>query len=155
MNAPHDWKETGGFPLTPFAIGATCVPAELVKDRQLLVLVVEPDRPLAALFQLDLAQQGHSVNVVHSGEHALEVLTLEYDVVVTDLRLPEMTGEKFIHTMRAQPGYADLPVLVISAAVALPESMTGTATRLRRKPFNLDHFVEYVADAAGPGRYRN
>lgn len=121
----------------------------------MLVLVVEPDRPLAALFQQDLAEQGHDVNVVHSGEHALEVLTLEHDVIVMDLLLPEMTGEQFIHSVRAQPGYADLPVLVIATDVALPKSITGSATRLRRKPFDLVHFVDYVADAAGPGRYRN
>ena len=124
-----------------------------MKDRQLLVLVVEPDRPLAALFQLDLAQRGHRVNVVHSGEHALEVLTPNYDVIVTDLRLPE--GEQFIHSMRAQPGYADLPVLVIAAERSLPKSMTDSATQLRRKPFDLEHFADYVADAAGPGRFRN
>jgi CheY-like chemotaxis protein len=126
-----------------------------VKDRQLLVLVVEPDRPLAALFQLDLTQRGHSVNVVHSAEHALKVLTPEYDVVVTGLRLPEMTGERFIQSMRVRPGYADLPVLVIAADMALPVSISDDATRLRRKPFNLEHFADYVAEAAGPGRFRN
>jgi len=126
-----------------------------VKERQLLIMVVEPDRPLAALFQLDLTQRGHNVNVVHSAEHALKVLTPEYDVVVTGLRLPEMTGERFIQSMRAQPGYADLPVLVIAADVALPKSITDSATKLRRKPFDLEHFVDYVAEAAGPGRFRN
>ncbi len=126
-----------------------------MKERQLLIMVVEPDLPLAALFQLDLTQRGHNVNVVHSAEHALKVLTPEYDVVVTGLRLPEMTGERFIQSMRAQPGYADLPVLVIAADVALPKSITDSATRLRRKPFNLEHFVDYVAEAAGPGRFRN
>ena len=126
-----------------------------MKERQLLIMVVEPDLPLAALFQLDLTQRGHNVNVVHSAEHALKVLTLEYDVVVTGLRLPEMTGERFIQSMRAQPGYADLPVLVIAADVALPKPITDSATKLRRKPFNLEHFVDYVAEAAGPGRFRN
>jgi len=126
-----------------------------VKERQLLIMVVEPDLPLAALFQLDLTQRGHNVNVVHSAEHALKVLTLEYDVVVTGLRLPEMTGERFIQSMRAQPGYADLPVLVIAADVALPKPITDSATKLRRKPFNLEHFVDYMAEAAGPGRFRN
>jgi len=127
-----------------------------VKERQLLIMVVEPDLPLAALFHLDLTQRGHKVNVVHSGEHALKVLTAEYDVVVTDLRLPEMTGERFIQSMRAQPGYADLPILVIAADRALPKSIAAdSATSLRRKPFDLEHFVDYVAEAAGPGRYRN
>jgi CheY-like chemotaxis protein len=126
-----------------------------VKDRSLLVLVVEPDRPTAALFQLDLTQRGHSVNVVHSAEHALKVLTPEYDVVVTGLRLPEMTGERFIQSVRMKPGYADLPVLVIAADRALPISISENATQLRRKPFNLERFVDYVVEAAGPGRFRN
>lgn len=126
-----------------------------MKHRQLQVLVVEPDRPLAALFQLDLTQRGHSVNVVHTAEHALEVLTTGYDIVVTGLRLPEMTGERFVQAIRLQPGYADLPVLVIATDQALPPSISDEATRLRRKPFDLERFVDYVTEAAGPGRYRN
>lgn len=121
----------------------------------MLVLVVENERPLAALYQLDLTQRGHRVNVVHSGEHALEVLTPEYDVVVTDLRLPEMTGEGLILAMRAHPAYADLPVLVIAAERQLPVSIRDSSTRLRRKPFDLEQFVDYVKEAAGPGRFRN
>jgi CheY-like chemotaxis protein len=95
------------------------------------------------------------VNVVHSAEHALEVLTPDYDVVVTGLRLPEMTGERFIQSVRMKPGYADLPVLVIAADASLPLSISDDATRLRRKPFNLEHFVDYVAATAGAGRFRN
>lgn len=126
-----------------------------MKDRGLLVLVVENERPLAALYQLDLTQRGHRVNVVYSAEHALKVLTAEYDLVVTDLRLPEMSGEGFILAMRGQPTYADLPVLVIAADRQLPRSIRGDATHLRSKPFDLERFVDYVQEAAGPGRFRN
>lgn len=83
------------------------------------------------------------------------MLTPEYDVVVTGLRLPEMTGERFIQAVRAQPGYDDLPILVIAAEPALPQSIADSATTLRRKPFDLERFVDYVAEAAGPGRFRN
>lgn len=120
-----------------------------------MVLVVEPERPLAALFQLDLTQRGHRVNVVHSAEHALAVLTPQYDVVVTGLRLPDMTGEELILKMRRQPAYADLPVLVIAQDEALPESISDDATQLRRKPFDLEHFVRYVTEAAGAARFPN
>ena len=127
-----------------------------MKERQLLIMVVQPDLPLAALFQLDLTQRGHNVNVVHSAEHALKVLTPEYDVVVTGLRLPEMTGERFIQRMRVQPGCADLPVLVMAPVAALPESIADdSATSLRRTPFDLERLVDYVAEAAGRGRFRN
>lgn len=121
----------------------------------MLVLIVENERPLAALYQLDLAQRGHRVNVVHSAEHALKVLTPEYDVVVTDLRLPEMSGEGLILAMRAHAAYVDLPVLVIAADRTLPASLRDAATSLRRKPFELEMFVDYVKEAAGIGRFRN
>lgn len=126
-----------------------------MNERELLVLVVEPERPLAALFQLDLAQHGHRVSAVHSGEHALEVLTPQYDLVVTSLELPEMSGEQFILKLRAQAGCADLPVLVIAPDAELPESLRDGATHLRRKPFALDHFVRYATAAAGPARFPN
>lgn len=126
-----------------------------MKDRQLLVLVVEPERPLANLFQLDLTENGHRVNVVHSAEHALKVLTPEYDVVVTSMFLPQMTGEGFVMALRAHAAFVDMPVLVIAPGAELPASMRDDVTTLRRKPFNLEHFVDYVKDAAGPGRFRN
>ena len=124
-------------------------------ERELLVLVVEPERPLAALFQLDLAQHGHRVSAVHSAERALEVLTPQYDLVITSLDLPEMTGEQFILQLRSRVGYADLPVLVIATATELPESLRDGATQLRRKPFALEQFVRYVTEAAGPTRFPN
>ena len=126
-----------------------------MKDRQLLVLIVENERPLAAFYQLDLTQRGHRVNVVYSAEHALEVLTPAYDLVVTDLRLPDMTGEGLIRAMRAHPAYTDLPVLVIAADRQLPASISDSATSLRRKPFDLERFGNYVKQAAGPGRFPN
>lgn len=126
-----------------------------MKDRKLLVLIVEPERPLAALFQLDLTEQGHRANVVHSAEHAMKVLTPEYDLVVMSMALPEMTGEGFVLALRAHAAYVDMPVLVIAARANLPASIRDDATRLRRKPFDLERFVDYVKDAAGPSRFRN
>ena len=126
-----------------------------MNERQLLVLVVEDEGPLAAFYQLDLTQRGHRVNVVHSAEHALEVLTPEYDVVVTDLRLPEMTGEGLIMALRAHPFYAAMPVLVIAADHELPVAVRDAATRFRRKPFDLERFADYVTETAGAPRVRN
>ena len=126
-----------------------------MKQRQLLVLVVETERPLANVFESDLTQHGHQVDVVHSAEEALEVLTPRYDLVVTSLELPEMTGEQFLLTLRARSGFADLPVLVIAQSRELPQSIRNESTRLRRKPFDLAQFVRYATEAAGPDRFPN
>lgn len=152
--ASHEWKAVPGTAHRSIR-HAELGRLELLGDRPLLVLVVESELPLAGLYQLDLVQQGHRANVVHSALHALEVVTPAYDVVVTDLRLPDMPGEDFIQALRARPGCADLPVLVIAADQTLPAAIDDGATRLRRKPFDLEHFVSYVTEAAGMGRFRN
>lgn len=153
-DAAHEWKAVPGISDSS-GRHTERDRSERPSDRQLLVLVVESELPLAALYQLDLLQEGHRVNVVHSAEHALKVLTPTYDVVVTDLRIPDMPGEEFIRALRARPGCADLPVLVIAADSSLPEAIDDGATSLRRKPFELEHFVSYVTEAAGKGRFRN
>lgn len=119
------------------------------------MLVVESDLSLALQYQLELLAQGHQVNIVHSAEDALGALTPALDVVITDLRLPGMSGEEFIRSLRGRPEFVDLPVLVITAATALPDSLRDQVTKFRRKPFDFDRLGEYAQDAAGPRRFRN
>ena len=124
-------------------------------ERKLLILIAEAEHKVAYAYQLSLLERGHRVNVVHSAEDALETITPEFDLVITDLRLPEMTGEQMILSMRAQPALEDLPVLVIAAAKTLPDSLVGRATTLRRKPFDVEALPAYVSSAAGRSRFRN
>ena len=126
-----------------------------MKNRRLTVLVVEADLPLALQYQLELISDGHHVSIVHNAEDALSLVALGCDLVITDLSLPGMSGEAFIQTLRARPEHADLPVLVISAAIGIPESLRHALTQFRRKPFALDRLSDYAQEAAGSSRFRN
>lgn len=80
---------------------------------KLLVLVAE-DEHLAALVVEDaLTDQGHDVVLARDGREALELAeTLRFDVLVTDLAMPRVTGWELIPLMRARR--ADLPVVVMT-----------------------------------------
>lgn len=37
------------------------------------------------------------------------------DLIVTDLRMPEMTGREFLHYLKANDFYKDIPVIILSS----------------------------------------
>lgn len=58
----------------------------------LTVLAVEHDPALRSLYYALLAERGHRVRVVPSGEDALRHLDIDIDVVVVDLRSKQSAG---------------------------------------------------------------
>ena len=81
------------------------------------LLVVEDNRDTALLLRDLLVAEGYEVESVPTGEAALTALerTPEMDLLVLDLMLPGMSGYEVIERMRAQPGLATTPILVLSA----------------------------------------
>lgn len=81
------------------------------------VLLVEDDRLTANLLQARLEMEGLEVGVALNGLEALGVLEQEpYDLVVTDLLMPAMSGFRLIQEIRQLPRpLGDVPILVISS----------------------------------------
>jgi CheY-like chemotaxis protein len=115
----------------------------------LKILVVEDDLELRMFYQLALLEHGHDVNAVANGAEALEVVSPDIDLVVTDLSMPVMPGDELIAELRARPEFRELPVLVVTEHPGdlRPELRTGR-TVLLRKPFELDDFIRWIDAAA-------
>jgi CheY-like chemotaxis protein len=69
------------------------------------------------------------------------------DLILLDLNLPDMSGEEYLHQLRANEAIADIPVLIVSGD-APPENFTtflqlGVVDYLS-KPFSLNEFEELV-----------
>ncbi len=73
---------------------------------------------LLVLDQL-LSSLGHHVAKALSGAQALEVLADQtFDLVLTDIQMPEMTGTELLQRLRAEPGpNREVPVLALTADV--------------------------------------
>jgi CheY-like chemotaxis protein len=122
----------------------------------LKILVVEDDVELRTFYQLALLEHGHSVNAVANGAEALEVVSPEIDLVVTDLTMPIMPGQKLIAELRAKPEFRDLPVLVVTEHPKdLGPELRRGKTVVLRKPFELDDFMGWVHAAARSSPARN
>ena len=65
------------------------------------ILVVEDDAALRRLFEQMLLRDGHEVTIAADGAQALKLIeAMSFDVVVTDLIMPEMEGLSLLRELR-------------------------------------------------------
>ena len=94
---------------------AAAIPSANYQDAR--VLLVDDDvRNLLALTPL-LEQWGLDVMAAGDGAEALETLATAgpFDVLLMDIMMPGMDGYEVIRQLRQQPGFADLPVIALTA----------------------------------------
>jgi CheY-like chemotaxis protein len=61
-----------------------------------------------------LVDHGAQVTLASGGEQALELVrTTRFDAIVTDMRMPKMSGAEFVHALRAIDN--DVPVVLLTA----------------------------------------
>jgi DNA-binding NtrC family response regulator len=104
------------------------------------LLLVEDDEVFLRPLQRTLELKGYEVMPVQSGEEALEALKAEdFDVVLTDRRLPGMDGVALVRQIKAE--HPDLAVVVMTAYGTIEsavEAMRLGAEDYLVKPFEAD-----------------
>ncbi len=91
-----------------------------IAARQRRALVVDDDRLARSVITDALRERGFEVVTAADGLAGLDVLTdelLALDLVVTDLRMPEMDGESFLRMVRGPGGEQDLTVVVVAGTL--------------------------------------
>ncbi|WP_206785363.1 response regulator transcription factor [Amycolatopsis sp. MtRt-6] len=78
------------------------------------LLIVEDEREFAETLRRGLVAEGFTVDVAHTGREGLWRATEhEYDVVVLDIMLPELSGYEVLKRLRAAENWT--PVLMLTA----------------------------------------
>ncbi len=120
------------------------------------VLVVEDEQHLAEGLRFNLEQEGYEVEVVDSGEAALELLIGEpgaengsapcaFDIVVLDVMLPGKNGFVVVSEMRHAGQY--VPTLILTArghSADVLEGFEAGADDYLVKPFELDILIARI-----------
>lgn len=111
------------------------------------ILVIDDNVDLAENVKEILDDEGYRVDVAGGGSEALDKLAAEdFDLVITDMRMPGMNGVEVIHYIKERwPG---LPVIVMTAYSKdslLDQAQAEGALGVLPKPFDLDHLTQYVA----------
>jgi sigma-B regulation protein RsbU (phosphoserine phosphatase) len=112
------------------------------------ILIVD-DTPanLRLLSQL-LKERGYQVRAVSSGARAFTSIKVEPpDLILLDIRMPEMDGYEVCTRIKAQPRTSDIPVLFISALDEIQDKMKAFSVGgldYITKPFQLEEVVARV-----------
>ena len=106
------------------------------------VLVVEDEQDIAGLIKHALERSGDAqVEIVSSGDDALgTIASRKPDLVILDLNLPVLSGTEVCRILRASPGTAAVPIIMLTARTGEMDRVNGLdlgADDYITKPFSL------------------
>lgn len=109
----------------------------MLNETRPAVLLVE-DSPSNAMVYQSYLQRDYSVRVTHTGAEAIDQLAQhDFDVVITDVRLPDMSGLNILDKIQSE--HPLLPVIVITAHGSVEmvvDAMQRGASDFISKPFD-------------------
>jgi CheY-like chemotaxis protein len=126
------------------------------------ILVVEDHPESVELLRMILEDEGYSVQSVETGRRAIQAVSAlssdetpdpPPDLILLDLRLPDMTGVDVVREL--QKNLPEVPPVVFLSADS-PQSLKDAARSVGaaavRKPFNLDELFEVIKRALAKQR---
>jgi CheY-like chemotaxis protein len=106
------------------------------------VLIVDDSPTVRKFVSVSLSMQGFHVVAACDGMDALEKLPqMKFDLVITDLNMPNMDGFELIKALRDNPEYKDLPVVILTSLGDVANKEHGASLGVNSyvvKPFSLE-----------------
>jgi CheY-like chemotaxis protein len=130
----------------PEALGTTTEPVFSAGGK--CILVVDDNQSHRALAKQTLERCNFDVHLADGGQEALAMLeTLHPDLVLLDMMMPKPDGLDVLKILRAKPGNASLPVMLLTASNDEATAQTcfdAGATDFITKPFTLPQLIARV-----------
>lgn len=101
--------------VTPEARRRTVTEFETI--RPLNILVAEDNNLNQRILEATLSKFGHRATIVENGARAVETVGIdEFDLILMDVRMPEMSGPEATKAIRASgASYANIPIIALTA----------------------------------------
>jgi len=118
------------------------------------ILLIEDDASIATSLQKVLREEGYEVDTAARGDDGLaRARQNEYNVVVTDLRLPGLTGLELVAQLHAAK--PKQPIILMTAHGTTETAIEATklgACEYLLKPFEADELLDLIASAVASSR---
>jgi two-component system response regulator HydG len=119
------------------------------------ILIVDDEESLIESLSVLLKREGFDVITALSGTEGLEKLSQNPDVVLTDIRMPRVSGIDVLEQTRSKR--PDIPVVLMTAQASLQSAIQAVnqgAYHYVQKPFTNDELLAILRNAADFGRVR-
>ena len=127
------------------------IPADALNNGKRRVLVVDDDPEIVELFVDVLERDGRfEVKTASSGYDA-GMLTQEFspDLIILDYMLPDINGNVVCQTIRANPAFEHVKIIIVSGVVnqeEINDLLKAGADEFVKKPFNIEKLIERVGE---------
>lgn len=79
------------------------------------ILVVDDEETLCELLQLNLENEGYTVDTADSAERALMMNLSQYDLILLDVMMGEISGIKLAKMLKSEASTAHIPIIFCTA----------------------------------------
>ena len=114
------------------------------------VLIIEDERCVAQALTIRLRAHGYDVHWAPDGASGLAAMELHPDVILLDIRMPEMDGFEVNRRLRARPEFSGTPVIFLSANVqesARQAALAAGAHAFLTKPYESKDVLAAIRSA--------
>ena len=104
------------------------------------ILVIDDEEDLCEILQFNLETEGHDVDVAYSAEEALQKDLKQYDLLLLDVMMGEISGFKMAKMIRENNDLKHLPIIFLTARDTENDLITGFsigADDYIAKPFSI------------------
>jgi len=96
-------------------------------QRQMHILAIDDEETTARLYTKLLTQMGHKVTICYTGQETIRAVQEQrFDLVILDLKLPDMHGTDLLN--RIQEYLHEAPVIIVTANPSLESSIEAIRT---------------------------
>lgn len=109
------------------------------------ILIVDDEPAITSALNYYFVQAGYQTLLAYTGSEALEKLSLDPDLVILDIMLPDIDGYQICQHIREQPQYT--PIVMLTAKDTLQEKVLGLdlgADAYLTKPYQLPELLAQV-----------
>src|ERR1700735_4281145 len=110
------------------------------------VLLIEEDSATAQSIELMLKSESFNVYTTDLGEEGIDLGKIyDYDIILLDLNLPDMSGFEVLRTLRISR--VKTPILILSGLAGIEDKIKGLgfgADDYMTKPFHKDELVARI-----------
>lgn len=121
------------------------------------ILIVEDDPAISRLLELYLGDKGYNVMMASRGRQALEICrTTPPDLIVLDVRLPDISGYDVGIALRSSPETQNIPIVILTAFQERSDRLTAhnivRADYFLAKPFDVEEVYSVIRNQLSEGR---
>jgi len=112
------------------------------------ILVVDDERHIVRLVQVNLERAGYEVVIAYDGVEAIETVQAKVpDMIILDVMMPRMDGFETLKKLRADDKSKEIPVIMLTAKAQDADIFKGWSSGVDSyltKPFNPRELLAFV-----------